>query len=444
QRVRKVTENANGDVQDERIYLGGFELYREYHGNNAGLVRETLHIMDDKQRIVLVETRNEVDDGTAMQLIRYQIGNHLGSASLELNEQAEIISYEEYFPYGSTSYQAVDKEMKAAAKRYRYTGKERDEESGFYYHGARYYAPWLGRWVSCDPANTLDGPNLYCFVRTNPLYFADQTGRQSERLAEISRAEHLSESRESTTAPVPITSSVLPSSQDSTTNSNQENSLSKTTDSTTVASEMMQQWLLGSTPSSDELKIAIDIISDWSREERVPDMLERESSFDPKSSVHQLKVQFVVNFALVSVFARRGAKQDLGDTLIDARAVVTSMRDNRSTYGDFGHRSSESIILRDAEKYLWARAGPVYYNREFDRPALEGHRIGPLANSFWDGLKTILGEITPRTNPSKPHAAPGGKGWFDLGRKDFMAFDFEYINQQGVTPTLLDNMQPLP
>ncbi|MCB0087989.1 MAG: hypothetical protein KDE54_08750, partial [Caldilineaceae bacterium] len=128
QRVRKVTENANGDVQDERIYLGGFELYREYHGNNAGLVRETLHIMDDKQRIVLVETRNEVDDGTAMQLIRYQIGNHLGSASLELNEQAEIISYEEYFPYGSTSYQAVDKEMKAAAKRYRYTGKERDEE----------------------------------------------------------------------------------------------------------------------------------------------------------------------------------------------------------------------------------------------------------------------------------------------------------------------------
>ena len=41
------------------------------------------------------------------QLIRYQFGNHLGSASLELDDQAQIISYEEYTPYGSTSYQAV-------------------------------------------------------------------------------------------------------------------------------------------------------------------------------------------------------------------------------------------------------------------------------------------------------------------------------------------------
>ncbi|MCB9157644.1 MAG: VCBS repeat-containing protein [Caldilineaceae bacterium] len=184
QRVRKVTENANGDVQDERIYLGGFELYREYHGNNAGLVRETLHIMDDKQRIVLVETRNEVDDGTAMQLIRYQIGNHLGSASLELNEQAKIISYEEYFPYGSTSYQAVDKEMKAAAKRYRYTGKERDEESGFYYHGARYYAQWLGRWTSCDPIGIFESTNLFVFTLNSPNNRTDQNGQSSAQAVE--------------------------------------------------------------------------------------------------------------------------------------------------------------------------------------------------------------------------------------------------------------------
>ena len=66
--------------------------------------------MDDKQRIALVETRT-VDtagnDTAPAQLIRYQFGNHLGSASLELDEQAQIISYEEYTPYGSTSYQAV-------------------------------------------------------------------------------------------------------------------------------------------------------------------------------------------------------------------------------------------------------------------------------------------------------------------------------------------------
>jgi hypothetical protein len=44
------------------------------------------------------------------------------------------------------------------------------------YHGARYYAPWLGRWVSPDPAGTADGTNLYAYARNNPVRFADPTG----------------------------------------------------------------------------------------------------------------------------------------------------------------------------------------------------------------------------------------------------------------------------
>ena len=72
-------------------------------------------------------------------------------------------------------------------KRYRYTGKERDEETGFYYHGARYYAPWLGRWMSCDPANSTlmvegspkqaDAANLYLALNGNPTSYVDNDGR---------------------------------------------------------------------------------------------------------------------------------------------------------------------------------------------------------------------------------------------------------------------------
>ena len=135
QRVRKVTERADGRLKDERIYLGGFEVYRRHAGPDAGLVRETLHIMDDKQRIALVETRNDIDDRhIRSSSSAIQLGNHLGSASLELDDGAQIISYEEYTPYGSTSYQAV-RSQNETPKRYRYTGMERDEESGFYYHG---------------------------------------------------------------------------------------------------------------------------------------------------------------------------------------------------------------------------------------------------------------------------------------------------------------------
>ena len=46
--------------------------------------------------------------------------------------QVQIISYEEYYPYGSTSYQAGRSAAEVSLKRYRYTGKERDEENGVY------------------------------------------------------------------------------------------------------------------------------------------------------------------------------------------------------------------------------------------------------------------------------------------------------------------------
>jgi RHS repeat-associated protein len=186
QRVRKVTERQNGTRKAERIYLGGFEIYREFDGSGAGITfeRETLHVMDDKKRIALVETKTKGHDDSPPQLVRYEVGNHLGSTSLELNDRASIISYEEYTPYGSTSYQAVDQRIKAAAKRYRFTGKERDEETGLTLQGARYYAPWLGRWTSCDPIGTADGPNLFSYVGDNPMVFSDSSGHQRDYLTE--------------------------------------------------------------------------------------------------------------------------------------------------------------------------------------------------------------------------------------------------------------------
>ncbi|PKH01306.1 toxin [Psychromonas sp. MB-3u-54] len=194
QRVRQVTESYAGAGKTpvnrkERLYLGGFEIYRTYKnaGETAELERESLHIMDDEQRIALVETRTEGRDKAEKPLIRYQFGNHLGSASLELDESAQIISYEEYTPFGSTSYQAV-RSQTDTAKRYRYSGKELDDSTGLYYYGARYYAPWLGRWMSPDPAGTVDGLNLYAFVSGNPIRFNDHTGLGKEdfhRLIEL-------------------------------------------------------------------------------------------------------------------------------------------------------------------------------------------------------------------------------------------------------------------
>ncbi|MGK7892538.1 MAG: RHS repeat domain-containing protein, partial [Xenococcus sp. (in: cyanobacteria)] len=183
QRIRKIVEKSPG-LSEERIYLGGFEVFRKRNGTGTiTLERETLHVMHDQQRIALVETRT-VDtantDRAPAQLIRYQLGNHLGSASVELDEGGQVISYEEYYPYGSTSYQAVRSGVEVSSKRYRYTGKERDEETGLNYHGARYYALWLGRWSSCDPAGLIDGTNLFRYVRNNPNLWTDTSGNNPD------------------------------------------------------------------------------------------------------------------------------------------------------------------------------------------------------------------------------------------------------------------------
>jgi RHS repeat-associated protein len=175
QRIRKVIERPDGTIE-ERIYLSGYEIYRERSGINITLQRDTLHIMDDKSRIAMVETRTKGNDGSPKQLVRYQYNNHLGSACLELDDTAKIITYEEYHPYGTSAYRATDASRQVPLRRYRYTGMERDDETGLNYHMNRYYAPWLGRWMATDPGGLIDGLNLYKYCRDNPIMHNDPNG----------------------------------------------------------------------------------------------------------------------------------------------------------------------------------------------------------------------------------------------------------------------------
>lgn len=181
QRVRKVVERNSGALIEERIYLGGFEIFRKRQNGTVTLERETLHVMDDKQRIALVETKTIDTQSPVLSpqsLIRFQFSNHLGSASLELDDDGQIISYEEYYPYGSTSYQAGQSAAEVSLKRYRYTGMERDEESGLAYQGVRHYVVWIGRWINPDPLGMKGGINQYAYVRNSPLVYVDPSGTQ--------------------------------------------------------------------------------------------------------------------------------------------------------------------------------------------------------------------------------------------------------------------------
>jgi RHS repeat-associated protein len=81
----------------------------------------------------------------------YYHGDHLGSAQLISDVRGEEYERIEYTPYGE-----VWIENKGAVTNldisYRFTGKERDAETGLYYYGARYLDSKTGRWLSTDPA----------------------------------------------------------------------------------------------------------------------------------------------------------------------------------------------------------------------------------------------------------------------------------------------------
>ncbi|HJQ08283.1 MAG TPA: RHS repeat-associated core domain-containing protein, partial [Candidatus Saccharimonadales bacterium] len=185
QRLRKITEAAAaaGETpakKEERVYIGSYELYKKHSGEHVGFHRHSLSVVDTTGRIAMIETRNDIDDGTEKRLVRYQIANHLGSVNLEVDANANVISYEEYHPFGTTAYRALNKAVHAAAKRYRFTGMERDDETGLSYHSARYYLPWLGRWLSGDPSGIDDGLNVYRYAQNNPVTLTDTNGNESD------------------------------------------------------------------------------------------------------------------------------------------------------------------------------------------------------------------------------------------------------------------------
>ncbi|MBL7799077.1 MAG: RHS repeat-associated core domain-containing protein, partial [Chitinophagales bacterium] len=62
-----------------------------------------------------------------------------------------------------------------------YIGKERDEESGLYQMGARYYAPWTCKFLSVDPlAVKLAHQSSYCYADCNPIMLKDPSGMQTQ------------------------------------------------------------------------------------------------------------------------------------------------------------------------------------------------------------------------------------------------------------------------
>jgi RHS repeat-associated protein len=99
----------------------------------------------------------------------YHHVNALGSVAIITDDNESVVARYEYDAFGAVRHQWGNSDNIR-----KFTGKEYDADVKLYYYGARYYDPYIGRFISRDPAG--DGINWYVYCANNPLALVDPTG----------------------------------------------------------------------------------------------------------------------------------------------------------------------------------------------------------------------------------------------------------------------------
>ncbi len=101
--------------------------------------------------------------------VKYYHQDHLGSNRIITNAAGALVARLDYDPFG--------KDLSNNNAKYKFTGKEKDSSS-LYYFGARYYDPSIGRFTSIDPSfNPSQTP--YDYANNNPMAFVDPNGKEA-------------------------------------------------------------------------------------------------------------------------------------------------------------------------------------------------------------------------------------------------------------------------
>ena len=110
--------------------------------------------------------------------IYYYHGDHLGSANWITDANGDAVQYIHYAPYG----ELIENQIPYLYdERYKFTGKERDAESGYDFFGARFYSSIFGHWLSVDPL-TDKYPHIsgYAYCGWNPIKYVDTDGNSAK------------------------------------------------------------------------------------------------------------------------------------------------------------------------------------------------------------------------------------------------------------------------
>ena len=129
-----------------------------------------------KQDILLGSINQNASINGQEKEVYFYHGDHLGSANWITDIKGTPIQYIHYAPYG----ELINNQHAAGYdERYKFTGKERDVETGYDYFGARFYWATIGHWLSVDPmADKYPNISPYAYCAWNPVKFVDPDGRK--------------------------------------------------------------------------------------------------------------------------------------------------------------------------------------------------------------------------------------------------------------------------
>jgi RHS repeat-associated protein len=128
--------------------------------------------------------------------------DYIGNVDLVTERDGKTYEFFTYNPWGEEMHQ-YNANTFSFSSPYRFNSKEKDQETGLHYYGARYYQSKLSVWLSVDPlAHVAPGWTPYRFNFDNPIKFTDPTGLLEDheysvdKLGNVKKEKHVEGSTE--------------------------------------------------------------------------------------------------------------------------------------------------------------------------------------------------------------------------------------------------------
>ncbi|MBI3425800.1 MAG: RHS repeat-associated core domain-containing protein, partial [Acidobacteria bacterium] len=195
---------AQFEVFFDNLSLGVYEVSAASYVNlttpaftvptGSGTVRFVARNEKESDTTVLLDnvTLTGNAPGTNNAEVRWLVADHLGTPRMNVGLAGTLadVRRHDYLPFGEelvalqTPHRLANNGYLADGVRQKFTGKERDGETGLDYFQARYFSNVQGRFTSPDSfqgkAISPQTLNLYTYVRNNPLKYVDPSGHLAQ------------------------------------------------------------------------------------------------------------------------------------------------------------------------------------------------------------------------------------------------------------------------